>query len=287
MSRRGWYKRAYTQTIAPRAADALYDGRQDGSMPHRDHLSRMAARGRYSEGEPMVAHRIVGALLICSALLAWACGGSDKQESPGGQGAAPDSGGAATPSSARRQPNPGADRLFAGLLSVSDMPQGWARSRDTTAGNPEDTDICTQNLADLEQHRQKLAEASIGFDRGESGPFLAQTLAVYPPGVAQQVMDNLGKAIETCREVTVRDEEGASSLWQLTRLTAPELGDQALAFREYQPANLVEAQIVYIRKGDYITVMLHIAINSRVDRTQTDAFASRAYERLLHVAGER
>lgn len=158
--------------------------------------------------------------------------------------------------------------------------------RGRARGRPQDTDICTANLAILEQERQKLAEASIGFDRGESGPYLAQSLAAYPPGVAQHVMESLTSAVQSCRTVTVRDDEGSSSIWQLTPLTFPPFGDQALAFREYWPANGVEAIIVYIRRGDFITVLLHIAINSRVDRVQTETFVSRAYERFVRLTTE-
>jgi hypothetical protein len=73
--------------------------------------------------------------------------------------------------------------------------------------------------------------------------------------------------------------------WQLTPLTFPQFGDQTLAFREYFPANDVEAIVVYVRRGDRIMVLLDIAINARVDRLQTETLVGRAYERFTQLGG--
>jgi hypothetical protein len=166
------------------------------------------------------------------------------------------------------------------------MPGGWQFNAES-AGSPENTDICHQNLATLEQHRQKLGEAAVGFQQSDNGPYFAETLAEYPPGVAERVMTDLSAAVETCRDITVRDDEGGTSTWELTPLQFPQFGDQTLAFREYWPANGVEAIVVYIRRGDRIMVLLHIAINSRVDRLQTETLAGRAYERFAQLSSGR
>ena len=45
--------------------------------------------------------------------------------------------------------------------------------------------------------------------------------------------------------------------------------------------------IVSIRRGDRIMTLLHIAINSRVERLETEALLSRAYERFLRLDSGR
>src|SRR5262249_51317155 len=165
-----------------------------------------------------------------------------------------------------------AEALSRGLVSVQDLPAGWRLSQDS-GGSPEDTDLCGANLAAIEHQRQKLGEAASSFERGGSGPYLVQTLAAYPSGVAEQVMSDLAAAIASCRQATIRDEEGSLSTWELAPIPFPQLGDQTIAFREYLPTNDVEAVIVYIRRGDRITVLLSIAIRAHVDLIQTEAFA--------------
>jgi hypothetical protein len=229
------------------------------------------------------------ALVVLAVLALSACGkdGGGKAAT----GPAPDD--ASTTAGSRSGANPGpratgaaGSDLTRGLLRFEDMPAGWRLSAQS-AGSPDDTELCGTSLATLEQHRGKLGEAAVGFERGESGPYVAQTLAAYPPGVAERVMTDLATAVQTCREVTVRDEEGSLSTWQLTPLSFPQFGDATVAFREYWPANGVEAIIVYLRRGDRIAALLHIAVNGRVDRIETETLVSRAYERFQQLNAGR
>ena len=49
----------------------------------------------------------------------------------------------------------------------------------------------------------------------------------------------------------------------------------------------MKAVIVYIRRGDRIMTLLHIAINRRVERLATETFVSRAYEHFLRLDSGR
>jgi hypothetical protein len=190
------------------------------------------------------------------------------------------------PSGGPRVTGPAGNSLRPGLLRFDDTPAGWVFNAES-AGSPDDTTVCGTSLATLEQHRQKLGEAAIAFQRSDSGPYFAETIAAYPSGLAERVMADLTAAAQTCREVTVRDEEGSLSTWQLAPVSFPQFGDQTLAFREYWPANTVEAIVVYIRRGDRVLTLLAVAINSSVDRLQTETLVSRAYERFLRLDSGR
>ena len=155
------------------------------------------------------------------------------------------------------------------------------------AGSPEDTDLCGTNLADIERQRDKLGEAGAAYERSESRPYLVETIAAYPPGVAERVMAELTTIVQDCREATIRDDEGGTSRWDLTPVSFPQFGDQTVAFREYWSANGVEALIVYVRRGDRVMTLIQVAINSRVDRLQAETFVSRAYERFLRLGDGR
>jgi hypothetical protein len=225
------------------------------------------------------------ALLLVVGLVA--CGGNDDDRTSSGSAETNQTPGIRERASGTpRTTGQAGDSLARGLLKFEDMPAGWTFNAES-AGSPEDTDVCGTDLASLEQHRQKLGEAAIGFQHGESGPFFAETLAEYPPGTAERVMTDLAAAVQSCPEVVIRDDEGGTSTWQLSPLTFPEFGDQTVAFREHWPANGVEAIIVYIRRQNRIMVLLHIAINSRVDRLQTETLAGRAYERFNRLDSGR
>ena len=221
--------------------------------------------------------------VLCLILVA--CGRGNDRTTPAGSTLPDGNATAGRRSSAASEPRAtgiAGSSLTRGLLRFEDMPGGWRLNAESMS-SPENTEICGANLAALEQHRQKLGEAAISFERSQSGPYLAETLAAYPPGLAERVMVDLKAAVQSCTEVIIRDDEGSLSTWQLTPVSFPQFGDETLAFREYWPANNVEALVVYIRHGDRIAVLLHIAINGRVDRLQTEVFVSRAYERFAQL----
>jgi hypothetical protein len=227
-------------------------------------------------------------LVLAIALALTACGGKNTS-APAGSAALGEPTPQATATVARRPPasapprtGPLADRLSRALLSVQDLPGGWRLSRDAR-GDPDDTTLCGTGLGTLEQQRAKLAEVDVGFERGTTA-FIVQAVAAYPPGMAQRVLDDLAATVQPCHELVTRDDEGTLAEWQLTPIPFPQLGDQTVAFREYQAVNQVEALVVYIRRGDLVTVLLDIAIRAPVDRAHTEALA-RQIERKLAAVG--
>jgi hypothetical protein len=222
---------------------------------------------------------VVVAILLTGA----GCGGGSPSPPSGGTNATSP---ANASTSTARQPafspprtGPLADHLTKSLLTIHDVPGGWRLSQDAR-GDPEDTDFCGQNLSSIEAHRTKLAEVEVGFERGSDGPFLVHAIAAYPEGTAQATMDRLTAAIASCVEITVRDDEGTASTWQVQPLSFPSLGDQSVAFREFQTVNQVEAVVVYLRRGNLVGIVIGIALRAPVDRVQLESLARLADERL-------
>lgn len=223
--------------------------------------------------------------IAAAVLVIAACGGGRGHGKTSGAVAPKAS--SATPILRQGPPSTGpeAQRLASALLAVPDLPGGWRLGQDTRS-TPEDTNLCGANLATIERQGQKLAEVGVSFQQSPSGPYLSQTLTAYSGGLAQQVLDALRAAAGSCNTVTVKDkQEGSFSNWELTTPPFPQLGDQTLALREYLPAGNVEAIIVYVRRGDLLSVLLHVSVGQPIDRTQTEAFARRADEKLAQVVG--
>jgi hypothetical protein len=181
---------------------------------------------------------------------------------------------------------PEAERLWRALLSAFDLGGGWHPAQDAR-GAPEYTNICAANLATLERQGQKTAEVGASFEQSPSGPFVGQTLAAYPPGVAEQVLADLRAATRDCNAVSVYDPtEDSWSVWQLSPLETQTVGDESLAFRQSFPPHAVDAEVVYIRRGDAISVLVHVAIGERIDPRQTENMARRAEERMRQLDGQ-
>jgi hypothetical protein len=202
-----------------------------------------------------------------------------------GSGAGAGAGGRSMPGEPPRT-GPLADRLRRALLSLHDLPAGWRRSEDAR-GNPADTAVCGTTLASLERQADKLAEVEIGFQQSGIGPFLVHAVAAYPTGVAERVLTNLAAAVGSCRQIVVRDTEGSLTPWEVHPVPFPPLGDQTVAFREYQAVNQVEALVVYVRRGDMVAVLVDIAVRAPVDQRQAEMRARRADERLADAARDR
>lgn len=228
--------------------------------------------------------RAILAFACAAPLLSIACGrgGSHSNAAKPTESAAT----AVTAPPATAKPSAASERLARALLSIEDLPGGWSRSMDAR-GTPADTEICAASLARLEESASALATAEESFQRGGSGPYLVQSVTAYPPGGAERVMANLGAATHGCESVTVKDEEGQATNWQLSVLNFPHLADETLALREYQTVNNVEAVVVYIRKDDLVTVLLSIAVFNRVDFGQTEAVARAAAARLSQYVASR
>ncbi len=193
----------------------------------------------------------------------------------------------ASPTAAAKQKAAAADVLKRSLLSLDDMPTGWASSEvdnsSSTGGGPisgSGPSFC--NSTPVLQSASSQLEAD--FTDGQFD-LLYQTIAVYPANGAKKAMDTLVSSMSGCTSWFLPSPDGTGITLQIRPVSFPKLGDQTVAVRMDGSSGLVAAAIdlVLIRRADYIELLAHIAGGlglAKVDSAATELIARAADTKL-------
>ena len=173
-----------------------------------------------------------------------------------------------------------AERLSAALLSIEDMPTGWAVGPPDEDEDENENDIC--GISSGQFAEGAAARVTANFQESEFGPFLAQVIDFFPDGDAERVMTEFSDAFGSCTEWTDIDEDGTETTWRLSPLSFPKVGDETFAFRMSTVTFLGAFEVDFIvwRRGDVVEVIGHSMIGFEgIDSEQTEAFVRQADER--------
>jgi hypothetical protein len=127
-----------------------------------------------------------------------------------------------------------ASELSAALLTVTDLPPGWAAdpSVTTTTTESDSTDatdfLCPAAADPLKQERHDSAD--VAFSQSETGPFLLQSLTSAPD--ADQHFDDLKGVLRSCVGTPwTSDLDGESMELKMADVSATRVGDEVAAVR--------------------------------------------------------
>lgn len=159
--------------------------------------------------------------------------------------------------------------LFAGLLTINDMPTGWTGTAPVfeprTPGGTYNS-FCTQLPA------RSTAAAYVDFERSALGPFLSHSIVVYPDSAdARAAFDDLITAAQDCSQFT--DSSGSTNT--LSPLSFPSLGEDTFAVRS---SGTVEMDAIYILVDNVLINIRHGGLGA-VDSALTEASARTAVAR--------
>lgn len=211
---------------------------------------------------------LVGGFLACGG------GGDDRASTV-------DDGGRATPVERSESPsrNPTAeparnditqDELAGALLTVNDLPTGWATSAPDEADD--DDDFCGFQSTDVSTH---IASLEANFQQATTGPFLFHALQLHESGNAKNVTNGFLEATRSCPGWNVTDDDGTQTEWKLAALSFPKIGDETIAVRLSSTTILGVFELDYIvmRRGDVLNVVAYGAIGfAGIDSAQTEEF---------------
>lgn len=235
--------------------------------------------------------------LTCAVLLllATACGGGDSDRAETVSTPAPDPTPTATPSPDDAAEDGESDAepadAEAALLRVGDLPTGWSTDpSDDDDGDDDGPDddgpddgasLCDQDLVD---EFDAVSEASASFAAGNMGPFLEHLVAILDDGQAEQALDRMLEALESCDEWTEDTEEGPTT-YRPSPLSFPTFGDQTVAVRIDVENEMVSGTVDMItwRRGDAVSVVIASAIFDAPDAEQLEEIVAAADERLGEV----
>lgn len=182
--------------------------------------------------------RSIIASLLCLGLFGVAgCGsdsGSDRAITIDGEG----SGGKKAPTLAPHGKQLTQAQIDKALLTVDDMPSGWAVSEQEEEEEEADEDEviepekCAEVLDAFEAStdEEPAAEGDIDFSNG--GPFgmqLTHTIESHEEPLAGDQLVKVADALEACPEFTFTDAEGTVTKVKASAMSFPNLGDETLA----------------------------------------------------------
>jgi hypothetical protein len=114
------------------------------------------------------------------------------------------------------------DDLEGALLTIDDMPTGWA-------GSPPEDDSDDDFCDDAPELVEPKIEAEASYQEDEFGPIYFEAIGVYDD--ANAYMDKLEEVVDACRSFTDVDDEGTETTGSIQPLSFPKLGEETFAMR--------------------------------------------------------
>ena len=183
-----------------------------------------------------------------------------------------------------------AAQLKAATLEAKDLPSGWKAGKaepskdDPKADKPECQPIAGV-MAD------KIAGATIGedveFDRGEGDSSLTQRVFTFPGTGAADFIKPISTALGACTGFSF-EMKGTKADVKLEKLTAPQAGEEALAFRfkmafPEMVGFKIEMNLLVARQGTGVTRLAHVPANASGHK-DFDALAKLAGDKFTKAA---
>lgn len=206
------------------------------------------------------------AVAVAIALFAGGCGADEKPES-------------SAPVSTPPPKLPTEAQVRAALLTADDLGPGWTSQSIPRESTPLCGVVTTANDSPV--------RGRSGFQRGPSGPFVAQRFVGFPEGGAPAVMAALRAAINSCDTTTT--QSGTTSVtWRVTPLAAPPVGDDVLGVRltsdDAGNGRPAVAEEVILRRGEFVGGVAHVSLGE-LDPALTERAVKATDRKLFMLAG--
>lgn len=188
--------------------------------------------------------------------------------------------------------------LAAVLLTVQDMPTGWAVSPPSSSASASDNTTfvgdpkCEGVYQQLEEHTalDHVGHASTEFSKGSFGPFIEEDLSSFASAdVVKNELKTLKDGITACPTIKQKDADGTVTTLTASALSFPKLGDETFAVRLAgegggQGFSLpLTVDAVFIRTGRCGVTIAGFGIGAGPDSSQLQHAASTAVNRVSSV----
>jgi hypothetical protein len=196
--------------------------------------------------------RASAAAVAAVVVLALGCGGSDESES--------------TPLAPLS-----AEQLRARLLTVDELPAGYAKSSAPAEESPlEAENPECEKILNADDDEDAVAEVDASFEKDANGPFVIEALGSYRPGVAEKDFDEARAALGDCGRVTVRAPPTTGRL-RLSERRVRNFGDETLAYAMVGDVTAqgvtvpITGKFVVVRLGDNTVALMVLGIGTPPD----------------------
>lgn len=176
-----------------------------------------------------------------------------------------------------------AEKLQAALLTVDDLPTGYAVSPpDEDEDDDSDDEFC--EAIDPGKTVPPAIEKEVAFQKGSFGPFLSSGLMLFSgDDQAKRYMAESRKILDTCASYEQTEDDGTKSKVTITKMSFDKVGDETLAMKiSVQGTFPMSGDMIFARRGDVILGVANLALGS-ADTSETVKAMSKADEKLRRI----
>lgn len=173
--------------------------------------------------------------------------------------------------------------LQGALLTVEDLPPGYALSPpDEDAGDGTDDAYC--DGADPAKTVPPAWEKEIGFRKGPLGPFLSQSILQYTVAdEAERYMAEYRRILDNCSSYDRTDADGETSTVTVTKMSFDTVGHDTLAITfTVRGASPFSGDTVFVRQDGIVLAVATMTLDS-ADTGDTIKAVAKAHEKLERI----
>ena len=230
----------------------------------------------------MIRTRLLAALAAVAVVAG--CGGGSGATKPDAKAASKAAGGSSTtPTTAPLTTAPAAppspERMRSVLLTVSDMPPGWAAGLGANDGEDSTTNtddfVCPGAKEKFPQEFSHSADAGLDatFNKSQFGPFVIEALAAFDD--TQATFSQAEAALRSCagQHWDQTDPDGTKTSFTLNEVSTADRGDDHFAYRLSGTSDgaAMTIDLVFVRDGPVVALVAGIGITSMFGNGQLDA----------------
>jgi hypothetical protein len=168
--------------------------------------------------------------------------------------------------------------LDAVVVQLGDLPAGWTVTPPDPEDEADDSDECAEDPGGIDT----TSDAESGFQQSDFGPFVGSGATEHEDeDEAERTLNAFAEAMAECDGFTQTDEDGATTVYSVSPLSFPQVGDGTFACRmsadtPFGPLNL---DIVAARKGAVMLFLVNGGFGA-ADTELTEQLLTTMIERL-------
>lgn len=173
------------------------------------------------------------------------------------------------------------------LLSIDDMPTGFAVDPDPSDDEDDDDFAsgdpgCKELIESSDHDKNTLADQEASFTQGDFGPFVSENVSISKQGTAADKFEDARDGLAKCKSYVAGEGDDAAK-FKVGAMSFPNLGDETLAYQFSGEASgfPFTGHLVAVRLGDNIVFLSGVGIGgSAVDPSSLEKIARTAVKKV-------
>lgn len=216
---------------------------------------------------------VLSAVLVPTLLFAAACGDDGNSEADKGASGAPSTTSGAT-TGAGGGKTPDTAQLQGALLTAADIGSGWEAGAEGVGADQkqtvvnEDCQALLGLLSPLSGATAPTGQAAGEFANSDSTSMVTIRLTSFSADGAKKVLDGAQSGLDQCKLISATDADGAMLSYAVTKLQAPSLGDQSIAFSAVvsDGTDSFKVAATSVRSGNTVETIVNMVLEGAAEQ---------------------